>query len=104
VLDNYQRAPDHRESAAKRGYDRKWRILRRAYIARHPLCEPKYLCDGHPAADVDHIVPIDVKPELRLVESNLQSICRSCHNYKTRRIDPKTRRAAGPRPTSQTTF
>lgn len=32
---------------------------------------------------VDHIVPVDVAPGRRLDDSNLQSLCRSCHAVKT---------------------
>jgi 5-methylcytosine-specific restriction enzyme A len=36
---------------------------------------------------VDHIESIKQHPELRLVESNLQSLCWPCHNAKTNRFD-----------------
>lgn len=62
----------------------RWRKLRDAYIREHPLCEA---CarDGHTAAarDVDHIVPLSIAPERAFDESNLQALCRSCHNAKT---------------------
>lgn len=32
---------------------------------------------------VDHIIPVKVNWRLRLVEDNLQLLCRSCHNKKT---------------------
>jgi 5-methylcytosine-specific restriction protein A len=32
---------------------------------------------------VDHIVPISQAPDLRLVRSNLQALCASCHARKT---------------------
>jgi 5-methylcytosine-specific restriction endonuclease McrA len=31
---------------------------------------------------VDHIVPISVRPDLRLVRSNLQGLCGRCHAVK----------------------
>jgi 5-methylcytosine-specific restriction enzyme A len=33
----------------------------------------------------DHQVPIAVRPDLRLVLDNLQTLCNRCHNRKTRR-------------------
>lgn len=36
------------------------------------------------ATCVDHIVPISQAPDLRLVRSNLQALCASCHTRKTR--------------------
>jgi len=32
---------------------------------------------------VDHIVPISVRPDLRLVWSNLQGLCWPCHGVKS---------------------
>lgn len=92
ILDIYERAPDRRGSASSRGYDSHWEKLRRVYITQHPVCE---VCGQAPAEDVDHIMPIDVRPELRLVESNLQAICRPCHNRKTKREDPVVRERHG---------
>ncbi len=47
-----------RPSAAKRGYDRRWRKAREAYLVRHPLCV-RCKAAGRIAAagEVDHIVP-----------------------------------------------
>jgi 5-methylcytosine-specific restriction protein A len=35
-----------------------------------------------PAVLVDHIIPVEERPDLRLVEDNLQSLCRPCHDKK----------------------
>lgn len=32
---------------------------------------------------IDHIIPLEVRPDLALEDSNLQCICQSCHNVKT---------------------
>lgn len=75
---------DRRPSAAARGYDRRWRRLRRRVLAEEPVCRDP---DGrHPnevvaAVHVDHIIPrrnggTDAR-------ENLQALCPSCHSYKT---------------------
>jgi 5-methylcytosine-specific restriction protein A len=75
-----------RGSAASRGYDAAWRVLRRAKLAADPLC---WWClhEGilTPANTVDHIVPIVERPELRLVWGNLRSGCKPCHDAHTAR-------------------
>jgi len=68
-----------RGTACKRGYDRQWRNLRKDFLAEHPRCSE---C-GRPAAMVDHIVKVRDAPHLRLVWSNLQAMCWSCHNLKS---------------------
>ncbi|NJM54587.1 MAG: HNH endonuclease [Verrucomicrobiae bacterium] len=83
--------PDHlprakRASAAKRGYDRAWARLSKRKKEADPLCED-CLDEGKvtPVYEVDHIIPIDEAPELRLVWRNLRSLCRSHHKRKTDR-------------------
>jgi 5-methylcytosine-specific restriction protein A len=82
------RAPDTRASAARRGYNYRWRKLRAATLAAEagehagPLCV-ECLRQGiiTPATDLDHIVPKRVggadTPE------NLQPLCHRCHSRKT---------------------
>jgi len=83
----YARQPDRRGSAASRGYDNQWRKLRNSFIMHNPLCRH---CEESgrvtPAQDVDHRKPFKGKDDpLRLDWNNLQSLCRQCHNIKTRR-------------------
>ena len=49
-----------------------------------PLCR-HCLRDGRVVAAtlVDHIIPLSEAPDLRLVRSNLQSLCSRCHSSKT---------------------
>ncbi len=79
------RLPDHREQSQHRGYDSTWRALSKQVRMEEPLCR-HCLLGGRVAAAtlVDHIVPILINPDLRLVRSNLQALCASCHNRKTR--------------------
>ena len=76
-----QRSRDTRATAPERGYDGAWRKLRNWYASQHPVCEwPR--CT-QPMGIVDHILPVDERPDLRLVAENLQSLCRSHHAVKT---------------------
>ena len=73
-------------STAKRGYDRQWQRLRLSKLAADPLCEIAYCKVGRPmpdvATEVNHIVPISERPDLRLVWENLESACEPCHRQK----------------------
>ena len=56
-------------------------------LAADPFCQIETHCKGmmpdNVATEVDHIIPIRQRPDLRLVWSNLQSACRACHSAKT---------------------
>jgi len=60
------------------------RVRQQALIRDHGLCQD---CLEHkhitPATEVDHIIPIRVRWDLRLVLSNLRSLCHRCHMIKT---------------------
>jgi 5-methylcytosine-specific restriction protein A len=75
-----------RPSAARRGYDARWRAIRLAHLKRHPLCvECEALGLGVPATDVDHVVPL--RRGGTHAASNLQSLCHIHHSRKTARED-----------------
>lgn len=77
-----QQADDaKRGNSAARGYDADWSKLRFRYLHRHPSC---VVC-GAPATHVDHIQSVRETPHLRLVESNLRSMCGPCHSRRTAR-------------------
>lgn len=81
----YQSTP--RPSAARRGYDKTWRRIRAAKLARDPWCEDPYrLHDGLVLArEVDHIIPRARGGTNE--DENLQSLCRTCHQRKTNTED-----------------
>ncbi len=75
----------HRGTPAQRGYDRDWmRVARERREADSWLCQP-CLGEGRITAsnEVDHIIPIHVRPDWRLEIGNTQVICRCCHRRKT---------------------
>ncbi|MHC4464526.1 MAG: HNH endonuclease [Planctomycetota bacterium] len=89
-----RRLPDTRASAARRGYGHRWRKLRARKLKKDPLCEMHLEAGRVVAATmVDHIVPHEGREELMLDEENLQSMCTSCHNFKTGR--ERTERGRG---------
>ena len=79
---------DRRMSAAKRGYNSRWRKLSKLYLKEHPLC---VVCESHgrytPATVVDHKVPHRGDTELFWDQSNWQALCKECHDYKTGKED-----------------
>ena len=83
------RAKDQRESAAKRGYDARWRKAKAMHLAKHPLCPHCYELDGAitTATDVDHKVPCKPDNPRFWDSSNWQSLCHSCHSRKTAKED-----------------
>lgn len=75
-----------RPTAHARGYDHAWRRIRNRYIKANPFCE---VCDRERNKivmrnlEVDHVIPIEQRPDLRLDWNNLQTLCRKCHARKT---------------------
>lgn len=63
----------------ERGYDHKWERLRNDFIRRNPECQHRGPGCKLAARIVHHVVPVSVRPELRLVRSNLMSVCDPCH-------------------------
>jgi 5-methylcytosine-specific restriction enzyme A len=73
-------------TANQRGYDKKWNVLRDAYLQAHPFCED---CLDHESKQVaarivDHKRPFSgLNDPLRLDWGNLRSLCDHCHVIKT---------------------
>ncbi len=79
-----------RGSTTQRGYDEDWKRLRAAFLSRHPQCSS---CKA-PATDVDHVLPVRDRPDLRLAWRNFNALCHRCHSSKTARegfADPSRR-------------
>lgn len=78
-------APEARESAAKRGYGRAWRVAARAYLDEHPLCRE---CEREgrteASSQVDHVVPHRGDMGIFWDRANWQPLCDACHARKTR--------------------
>lgn len=74
------RPEDVRPSAARRGYDQKWRAIRAAFLKKNVFCK----C-GDPATEVDHIVSL--RNGGTNATSNLMAMCKRCHARKTVAVD-----------------
>lgn len=81
---------DPRGTTAERGYAHGWPKVRSAKLAADPICEIRICCQGMVATEVDHIIPITKRPDLRLEWSNLQSACKPCNVAKARGKRRKT--------------
>lgn len=86
-----QHAPAYRQhlrrfQSSGINYGRKWRLLSKAFLYRHPLCvhcqaEGKNLL----AEEVDHIQPHRGDADLFWNQDNWQPLCKSHHSAKTAR-------------------
>lgn len=67
-----------RSADSNKKYGRSWKRIRDRYVSKHPLCE-RCLKEGRytPVEEVHHILPISQGGTHD--ESNLMSLCRSCH-------------------------
>ena len=80
-----QRERDQRRgSSTARGYDYAWQKLRIRKLQADPLCAG-CTTQGRVslAEEVDHIIRITKRPDLRLDWGNLQSLCGPCHDAKS---------------------
>lgn len=79
-------ADARRESAARRGYGRRWREASQAFLLERPLCAE---CARRGmttlAAVVDHILPHRGDQDLFWDRENWQPLCKPCHDRKTAR-------------------
>lgn len=86
----------NRESSDSRGYDAEWRKVRAIKVEKNPLCERclkigKYVpinkkVNGNYGV-VHHIIPVEERPDLRLVLDNLESLCFECHEAHHGRLN-----------------
>lgn len=79
-----------RGKTAERGYDAAHRRLREAVLAEFPVCQVQLVCCGAMATDLDHIIPIEQRPDLRLVRSNVRSSCKACNVARAHQNARKT--------------
>jgi len=67
---------------SERGYDSKWRAIRRRYLIAYPLCLECMRTGGlQTATEVHHIVPL--RDGGSSDYGNLVSLCKSCHSKIT---------------------
>ncbi len=83
-----QHRGEDRPSAARRGYNYRWRVESKRYLQEHPLCVRCY-AEGRivEATMVDHIIPHRGDQALFWDKSNWQSLCKHYHDLKTKKED-----------------
>lgn len=66
-------------------YDEKWRKFSQDYRKKNPFCVECLKLGNHNIHNiqVDHIIPLEQRPDLKYDVDNLQSLCRSHHGKKT---------------------
>ena len=75
---------DDRKQAFQRGYDSDWTRLSKKHKRANPICvrcKERGIISS--VSITDHIIPVHIRPDMRLAWNNLQSLCRSCHAIKT---------------------
>lgn len=78
---------EYRGNANARGYTYQWsKVAKRAKQRDMGLCQPCMRAGLTVTMDVvDHIIPVHVRPDLRLCIENTESQCHACHKAKTDR-------------------
>lgn len=80
------RSREERISAARRGYDRRWRKAAKAFLASNPLCIYCRRSGRTTAATVvDHVRPHRGDMKLFWDPGNWQPLCAPCHSAAKQR-------------------
>lgn len=80
-----RRVSDAKRAAHRSHYNgSRWRKVRRAYLLAHPLCER---C-GVVATVVHHIDGLGLHGPLAYSFSNLEALCKRCHDIHTAKEQP----------------
>jgi 5-methylcytosine-specific restriction protein A len=78
---------EHQDTTAKQVRNSaRWQKLRAVVLNTTPLCADPFLVHRGspvPATQVDHIIPLDQRPDLAYNLDNLQGLCTFCHSRKT---------------------
>lgn len=83
-----QQYDQHRGNSSERGYNWAWRKYRTGFLRSHPLCAACMRDHRITAATVvDHVVPHKGDQALFWAPANHQSLCKPCHDRKTRTED-----------------
>lgn len=78
---DHHRAAERVRSAERAAwYGPDWRRVRAAHLATHPACEH---CGSRERLEVHHRIAVRMRPDLRLVDANLLTVCLRCHSRIT---------------------
>lgn len=76
-----RRADPERGKRVKLYHSKRWQVLRRAVLARDPICK---VCGERLSQEVDHVVPLSQGGDEWSLD-NTQGICSPCHALKSGR-------------------
>jgi len=84
-----------RGSARRRGYNGAWDMLSKEWRRLHPFCAECAHRGRERRCDlVDHMIPLDDRPDLRLNSGNLWALCKPCHDTVKRGLEAEARASA----------
>ena len=75
----------------------RWKKFRKMYLARNPLCVNYDEC-GHSAATINHIKDHGGNEDLLWDESNMEPMCKHCHDVHTGETRGWGKKSEEPRP------
>ena len=74
-----------RSTSCQRGYDRRWRAARVAFLRNHPFCVFCLNAGRYtPATVIDHIIPHQGNQAKFWDQGNWQALCKRCHDSDKR--------------------
>jgi 5-methylcytosine-specific restriction protein A len=82
-----KRKKDNRPSASKRGYNKRWRRFRAAFLRAHPICQYHAGCLS-PAAHVHHLDGKGPNGPNGYLRANCQALCHRHHSHITAQEQP----------------
>lgn len=82
---------------------RRWRKLRDRVVREEPVCWLQLESCTRWSTTGDHIIPVEVRPDLALVRSNVRGACGSC-NHKRGSLPVEALRRGDERPAALDIF
>lgn len=76
--------------AVRKPYDKRntaaWQHLRARVLRDEPVCYLRLPGCTYHATTVDHVIPVDLRPDLCLERTNLRGACAPCNHRKRHKL------------------